>query len=323
MARVFVSGAAGFIGSHVVEALLGRGDEVVGVDNFDPYYDPSRKRANLAEVQQHPHARRFTFVEGSIGDRAMLKRIFGEFQPERIVHLAAMAGIRASMEQPHKYYDVNLNGTLNMLEAAREAKAGNFVFASTSSVYGNAVKLPFHEDDAADKPLAPYAASKRAAELLGHTYHHLYGQSFTALRFFTVYGPRNRPDMMAFKVVDAILNGKELPLYEGGKMYRDWTYVEDTVAGVLAAVDRPLGYEVVNLGRGEPVLLLDFVRRIEELVGKKARFRTEKKPDTDAQATHADIGKAKQLLGYAPKTSVNQGVERFWTWYQRAVLGAR
>lgn len=323
MARIIVTGAAGFIGSHLVEALLGRGDEVVGVDNFDPYYDPARKRANLAEVGQHAHARRFTFCEGSISDRGMLRRIFGEFQPEKVVHLAAMAGIRASMAEPHKYYDVNLTGTLNMVEAARDAKVQNFVFASTSSVYGNAVKLPFHEDDAADKPLAPYAASKRAAELLGHTYHHLYGLNFTALRFFTVYGPRNRPDMMAYKVADAILQGKELPLYEGGKMYRDWTFVEDTVAGVLAAVDRPLGYEVVNLGRGEPVLLLDFTRRIEELVGKKAKFRAEKKPDTDAQATHADIGKAKQLLGYAPKTSVAQGVERFWSWYQRAVLSAR
>jgi len=323
MARVLVTGAAGFIGSHVVEALLARGDEVLGLDNFDPYYDPARKRANLVEVQAHPQASRFRFVEGSILDRELLRGLFGDHGPQRVVHLAAMAGVRASMERPHRYYEVNLTGTLNLLEAARLAKAENLVFASTSSVYGNSEKLPFQESDAADRPLAPYAASKRAAELLGHTYHHLYGLNFTALRFFTVYGPRNRPDMMAFKLADALGSGAELPLYEGGQMLRDWTFVGDTVAGIVAAVDRPLGYEVLNLGRGEPVLLLDFVRQLERLAGRTARFSVQPRPDTDAQATHADIGKAQRLLGYAPRVSVAEGVERFWSWYQKAIRSNR
>jgi len=321
MARVLVTGAAGFIGSHLVEALLARGDTVLGLDNFDPYYDPARKRANLAEVAAHPRAAAFSLVDASVCDRGRLRSVMAEFRPERVAHLAGMAGIRASMEQPHKYYEVNLTGTLNLLDAAREVGAGNFVFASTSSVYGSGLELPFHEDAPADRPLAPYAASKRAAELLGSTYHHLYGIPFTALRFFTVYGPRNRPDMMAFKVVDAILNDRELPLYEGGRMYRDWTYVDNTVAGVLAALERPLGYAVVNLGRGEPVLLLDFVRHLEQLVGRRARFCVMPKPGTDASATHADIGKARQLLGYAPKVGFEAGVERFWRWYQGALLG--
>lgn len=320
MARILVTGAAGFIGSHVVEALLSRGDTVVGLDNFDPYYDPALKRANLAEIERHPRAGAFHMVEGSVTDPGLLRKLFAEDAPERVVHLAAMAGVRASMSQPHRYFEVNLTGTLNLLEAARVARVENLVFASTSSAYGNAVRLPFHESDPADRPLAPYAASKRSAELLGHSYHHLYGLNFTVLRFFTVYGPRNRPDMMAAKVVDALVHGKELPLYEGGRMYRDWTFVEDTVAGIVAAVDRPLGYEVINLGRGEPVLLLDFVRRLEELVGAKGKFAIEPKLESDAQATHADIGKARQLLGYAPKTSVHEGAARFWAWYQRARL---
>jgi UDP-glucuronate 4-epimerase len=314
-----VTGAAGFIGSHVVEALLSRGDEVVGLDNFDPYYDPARKRANLAEVAAHPQASRFRFVEGSITDRQLLQGLFGDFAPERVVHLAAMAGVRASMEQPHRYFETNLTGTLNLLEVARPTRSP-LVMASTSSVYGNCERLPFREEEAADRPLAPYAASKRAAELLGHTYHHLYGIPFTALRFFTVYGPRNRPDMMAFKVVDALLRDKELPLYEGGQMLRDWTYVDDTVSGIVAAAERPQGYQVMNLGRGEPVLLLDFVRSLEKRVGKTARFSSKPRPDTDAQATHADITLARERLGYAPQVSVGEGVERFWAWYQRAGL---
>jgi len=321
VARILVTGGAGFIGSHVVESLLTRGDEVVAIDNFDPYYDPVRKRANLAEVMVHPRAKSLSFVEGSITDRSLLRRVFGDFKPEKIVHLAAMAGVRASIDDPHKYYEVNLTGTLNLLDAARMVGTQGLVFASTSSAYGSSVKLPFHENDSSDRPLAPYAASKRAAELLGHTYHHLYGMPFTAMRFFTVYGPRNRPDMMAFKVVESILHGKAIPLYDNGNMYRDWTFVDDTVAGIVSAVDRPQGYAIINLGRGEPVLLRDFVGRLEDLIGRKAKVEVQPKPSTDVQATHADIGKAKQLLGYAPKVSVKEGVERLWTWYQRALLG--
>jgi UDP-glucuronate 4-epimerase len=319
--RVLVTGAAGFIGSHVAEALLSRGDQVIGLDNFDAYYDVSQKRANLAEVTAAPGANRFYFVEGDIRNRDLVNSIFASRNLDAVIHLAAMAGVRASIEQPDVYVDVNVSGTLNLLEAARVHGLGNFVFASTSSVYGNSVKLPFQEDMPADRQLSPYAATKRAAELLGHTYHHLYGQNFTAVRLFTVYGPRNRPDMLAFKVLQSIYTGQKLPLYSAGNMYRDWTYVSDIVAGIVAAADRPLGYELFNLGRGEPTLLLEFVQTIEELVGRKARFVAEPKLSSDASATHADVGKARQLLGYAPKVSILEGVTHCWSWYRRAVLG--
>jgi UDP-glucuronate 4-epimerase len=314
--RILVTGAAGFIGSHTVEAFLDRGDSVLGLDNFDAYYEVSRKHANVAHLKARPDASRLAFVEGDVRDQDLLGRIYCEWRPDVVVHLAAVAGVRASIEQPQLYFDVNVNGTLAILEAAREFNVRHVVLASTSSVYGNSVRLPFVEDDAADRPLAPYAASKRAAELLGHSYHHLYGIDFTALRFFTVYGPRNRPDMMAYKVLDSIFTGQQLPLYEGGQMYRDWTYVSDTVAGVVAAADHRVGFEVINLGRGEPVLLLDFVQRIEDLAGRRAQFVSRPKLGSDASATHADIGKARQLLGYAPKVSFNEGVARFWGWYR-------
>ncbi|MBI3182082.1 MAG: SDR family NAD(P)-dependent oxidoreductase [Myxococcales bacterium] len=318
--RVLVTGAAGFIGSHTSQALALRGDEVIGLDNFDDYYEPSRKRANLAEVEAAGGVR-FELVEGDVRDRSLVARLFAERRFDAVVHLAAMAGVRASMERPHFYFEVNVGGTLSLLEAAREQRAGNFVFATTSSVYGNDSKLPFTETEAADRPLAPYPASKRAGELLGHSYHHLYGLSFTGLRFFTVYGPRNRPDMMAFKLLDSVCSGREIPLYNGGQMHRDWTFIEDIVAGVVAAVDRPLGYEIINLGRGEPVLLNDFVRCVEELTGRKAQLRDRPMNDADAAYTFAGIEKARRLLGYAPKTSVRQGVEALWDWYQAAVLG--
>jgi UDP-glucuronate 4-epimerase len=229
-----------------------------------------------------------------------------------------MAGVRVSIDHPHLYFDVNLTGTLHLLEAARESRVGNFVFASTSSVYGATERIPFTEDDLCDRPLAPYATSKRAAEMLGFTFHHLYGLPFTALRFFTVYGPRGRPDMMAYKVADNICFGRQVPIYNGGQMHRDWTFIDDIVQGVVAAVDRPLGFEVINLGRGEPTLLADFIGLIEELASRKAALVPAPMPDTDIAYTHADISKARRLLGYAPTTSVREGVAAFWKWYQSA-----
>lgn len=321
--NVLVTGAAGFIGSHTVEALLARGDRVIGLDNLDSYYDIAQKRANLAEIEASSSAEHFSFIQGDIRDEQLVRRLFSERKLDVVIHLAAMAGVRASIEQPQMYFDVNMGGTLNLLEAARTHGLGQFVFASTSSVYGNSVRLPFHEDMPADRQLSPYAVTKRAGELLGHTYQHLYGQNFTALRLFTVYGPRNRPDMMAFKLLHSIFSGQELPLYGGGNMYRDWTYVGDTVSGILAAADRPLGYEIFNLGRGESVLLLQFVRTMEELVGRKAKLVAMPKLDLDAAATQADIGKARQLLGYAPKISIMDGIFHCWSWYRRAVLGVQ
>jgi UDP-glucuronate 4-epimerase len=201
------------------------------------------------------------------------------------------------------------------MDAARFNKVGNFVFASTSSVYGSTERIPFVETDSCDRPLQPYAAAKRAAEILGYTYHYLYDLNFTALRFFTVYGPANRPDMMPYLVADSIMKGKEIPLYEGGQMYRDWTYVDDITDGVMAAIDRPLGHEVINLGRGSPTLLKDFVQMIEDLAGKNANVVVKPKPAADVITTFADISKAAELLDYDPKIPVIKGVAAFWQWY--------
>jgi UDP-glucuronate 4-epimerase len=328
--RVLVTGAAGFIGSHAVAALLARGDSVVGIDNLNDYYAPARKRANLAAVAAGAGGERFTFHEADVRDRAAVAALVGRSRFDGVVHLAAMAGVRASVEDPALYYDVNVGGTLNLLDAlagrlpgTRRPDAGlSFVFASTSSVYGATPRIPFEESDPCDRPLSPYSASKRSVEMLGHTYHHLHGLSFTALRFFTVYGPRNRPDMMAYKVMDSIFSGRDVPLFNGGQMHRDWTFVADVVAGILAAVDRPLGYEVLNLGRGEPILLADFVGLIEELTGRRARLVPAPAPDSDVPYTYASIDKARSLLGYEPRVSAREGVGLFWDWYRRAVLDA-
>ena len=328
---ILVTGAAGFIGSHAVERLIRRGDRVIGLDNLNDYYDPSRKEANLREVTDEALANHwpgtFEFLKGDIRDRQMLADLFSDHQIDAIVHLAAMAGVRVSIDDPGLYYDVNVMGTLALLDAA-VGRIGNnqlpqkptFVFASTSSVYGNTQTVPFVPEDTCDRPLAPYAASKRASEMLGYTYHQLYGLDYTVFRFFTVYGPRGRPDMMAYKVLDNIFTGCDVPLYNNGNMYRDWTYVDDIVSGLVSAVDHPLGYEILNLGRGEPVLLSDFVKGIEQLAGRSAKLTSAPMLDADIAYTFADISKTKKLLQYDPQTSVPEGVERFWKWYQNAVL---
>lgn len=329
---LLVTGAAGFIGSHTVQALVSRGDRVVGLDNLNDYYDPARKLANLDEVRQalrqSGSGDAFTFIQGDIRNRQTVEEIFLSYEIEGIIHLAAMAGVRVSIENPHLYCDVNINGTLHLLDAAvgrigspaRRSSFPAFVFASTSSVYGNTQTIPFREDDPCDRPLAPYAASKKAGELLGYSYHHVYGLPFTAVRFFTVYGPRGRPDMMAYKVLDNIFFGNEVALYNSGNMYRDWTFVSDIVQGVVSAVDRPFGYEVINLGRGESVSLAEFVQVIEECAGKKANVVSAPMPEADIISTCADVSKARELLGYDPQFSVREGVSRFWAWYRKSVL---
>lgn len=316
--KVLVTGAAGFIGSHVAERLAQRGDTVIGLDNLNDYYAPRLKRANVAEVLSNigEHGS-FAFAQGDIRDTALLGRLFSEESLDVIVHLAAMAGVRASIRNPTLYYDVNVMGTLQLLEMAAKSNVRHFVFASTSAVYGATKRMPFVEDDLCVQPISPYAASKRAAELLGFTYHRLYGLNFTALRFFTVYGPRNRPDMLAFKIVESIYHQVEVPLYENGKLSRDWTFVNDVVEAVIAAVDRPLGYEIINIGRGHPILVADFVSLVEHMTGGKAVLKPAPKPDTDIDATFADISKARQLLGYQPSVSVEEGVKQLVEWYER------
>ncbi len=311
--KLLVTGAAGFIGSHLAGRLAQRGDEVVGLDNFNDYYDPARKRANAEALARHPT---FRMIEADIRDRAGMMALMADEGFDAIAHLAAMAGVRNAISHPDLYVEVNLNGTQNLLDAARAAGGvGNFVMASTSSVYGETEQIPFVETDACDRPLQPYAAAKRAAEILGYSYYHLFGQNFTALRFFTVYGPNGRPDMMAYLLADSIYKGKQIPLYDGGDMYRDWTFVEDIVSGIVAAVDRPLGYEIINLGRGEPVLLREFVDLMEELSGQEANVVSTPRLAADFVRNEADISKARQLLGYDPHVSVPEGVYRFWEWY--------
>ena len=313
-----------------MQALVERGDTVIALDNLNAYYDPARKRANLAELlSTASDPSRLTFVEGDIRDRQLVGRLFADNDFNAVVHLAAMAGVRASIENPGLYFDVNLTGSRVLLDAAvgqigqRRHRQPIFILASTSSVYGNTSQIPFVETDPCDRPLAPYAASKRAAELLGFTYHHLYALDVTVLRFFTVYGPRGRPDMMAYKVADSIFLGRSVPLFNGGQMYRDWTFVGDIVSGVVAATERPLGYEVFNLGRGEPVLLADFVRSIEEITGRKATLVPAPPPDTDIMSTHAYTAKAERLLGYRPAVSLRTGVQQFLAWYDGAVRQQR
>jgi len=322
MKKILLTGAAGFIGSNTASALLRRGDTVVGVDNLNDYYDPARKQANLEEVRATaPDPAKFIFHRADIRDEDAMEALYAERRFDAIIHLAAMAGVRASIEDPKLYLDVNLGGTLNLLEAGQRHGQPLFVFASTSSVYGRTKVIPFIETDRADRPLAPYPASKRAAELLGHSYFHLFGQNFTALRFFTVYGRRGRPDMMAYKVLDNIFHGTEVPLYNQGQMHRDWTYVDDIVQGIIAAADRPLGFETINLGRGQPTLLADFVRLIEDQAGKRSNLVDRPMPAADMEYTYANIERATELLGYAPTVTVEQGVQKFWTWYQEAVMG--
>lgn len=315
--KVLVTGAAGFIGSHLAEALLRRGDIVTGLDNFNDYYDPARKRANAARLARYD---RFTMIEADIRQRKRMLDLCAAEQFDAIAHLAAMAGVRYAVEHPEIYGEVNVNGTINLLDGARYNDVGNFVYASTSSVYGDTDQIPFLESDPCNRPLQPYAATKKAGELMGYTYHHLFGLNFTALRFFTVYGPSGRPDMMAYKVLDSIFSGRRIPYYNNGQMHRDWTYVEDTIAGVVAAVDRPLGYDVMNLGRGEPVLLADFVGLLQELAGNKANLEPQPMQPADVRTTCADISKAQRLLGFSPRISVDEGVTRFWNWYREEIL---
>jgi UDP-glucuronate 4-epimerase len=334
---VLVTGAAGFIGSHTAVRLLSRGEEVVGLDNLNPFYSPERKRSNLAEVaRQQTRSGQFQFVEGDVRDRALVTRLFEQHAFRSVIHLAAMVGARGSIENPWEYYDVNVNGTLNLLEAVRAQPAlsaapsaarassaalhkANFVLASTALVYGRTEQIPFVETDSADRPLSPYAASKRAAEMLGFTYHHLHGLDFNAVRFFTVYGPRGRPEMLAYKWLDSAFGGQALPYHNNGQMHRDWTFIDDIVSGIVAASERRLGYQLINLGRGEPVLLADFVETLEFVAGRKAQLEPVPMPESDVRYTYAGIGKAQQLLNYQPRISFEEGIQRFYSWYTEHV----
>ncbi len=313
-----VTGGAGFVGSQLARRLLDRGDKVVVIDNFNDYYDPAVKRRNIEWLGDSPD---LTVIEGDIRDVDLIERIHDDHPITHLAHMAAMAGVRASKEQTPLYMAVNVMGSMNLLEAAR--KRGiiqQAVLASTSSVYGETEVLPFVETDLADRPLASYPASKRSMELLGHTYYHLFKMNVTCVRFFNVYGPRGRPDMMPLRLMNAAFNGDEIPLFNNGEIHRDWTYIDDIVDGVLAALDRPLGYEVVNLGCGAPISLRDFVDIIEELTGREINKNPVPTPPTDPPITFCNNQKARDLLGFDPKTTVQDGLRKTWEWFHESEL---
>lgn len=317
MANILITGGAGFIGSHLTNALLQRGDRVTVLDNFNDYYSPARKRRNLAGALLQPN---FKLVTGDIRDAGLVERIFARDHVEKVVHIAAMAGVRRSIEQPLLYEDANLLGLTIILEACRRHAVESLVFASSSSVYGARARLPFREDDPADQPTSPYAATKRAGELLCHTYHALCGLPITCLRFFTVYGPRGRPDMAPYLFTERVIAGEPIQMFGDGSTTRDYTYVDDIVTGVIAAIDAGLPFEIINLGNSSPVALRDFIAMIEEVTGREAIIHRNGPYAGDVPYTLADISKARRLLRYEPDTPVRDGLRRFVTWYREEVL---
>jgi len=312
-----VTGGAGFIGSHVADLLMGRGDNVVVVDEMNDYYDPRIKESNLEELLRK-YGARCVFYKGDICDKEFITDIFTRECPTHICHLAARAGVRASILDPYVYVHSNIEGTTRLLDLARQFGVVNFVYASSSSVYGNSDKDLLTEDDAVAKPVSPYAATKKACELLAYTFHHLYGLNTTGLRFFTVYGPRGRPDMAPFKFIHRVFNNVPIQQYGDGSTSRDYTFISDIAEGVVAAIDTPLGYEVINLGNGRPYRLKDFISLVERCVGQQAVIQVMPEQPGDVDRTCADISKARSLLGYAPKVTFEEGIRKTTEWYRAA-----
>lgn len=309
--NVLVTGAAGFIGSHLCERLLLEGCHLVGLDNFDEFYDPQIKRDNITSCLND---KGFELVEGDIREIDCVEGIFGKGRIDVVVHMAAKAGVRPSLENPRGYADVNVNGTVALLEAAKRYGTKKFIFASSSSVYGNNKKIPFCETDCVDFPVSVYAATKKAGELICHTYSDLYDIDITCLRLFTVYGPRQRPDLAIHKFVRLIESGKAIPVYGDGSMRRDFTYIDDVINGVVAAIERCKGYEIYNLGESRPVRLDELISEIEKVLGKKAVIERLPLQPGDVIQTYADLSKAKERLGYEPSTKLSVGLVRFVEW---------
>ncbi len=309
MKKVFITGVAGFIGSNLARTLLEQDFTVSGIDNFDNFYDPGIKRKVVEKLKSYPG---FKIFEGDIRDRKLLDHIFETENPELVIHLAARAGVRPSIEDPELYYDVNVTGTLVLLEAMRKAGLKDLLFASSSSVYGNNKKVPFSESDAVDNPISPYAATKKAGELLCYTYHHLYNFNIFCLRFFTVYGPGQRPEMAIQQFGRKITEGLPITLFGDGTTRRDYTFVEDIVAGIIAAAGKLDGYQILNLGNSDTISLIDLVRGIEETLGRKALIEWQPMQPGDVEITYADISKARNLIGYKPDYPVKKGLKKMF-----------
>jgi len=311
---VLVTGGAGFIGSHVMERLVAGGSEVICLDNFDDFYSPAIKRANIRPLVERGHVRLY---EGDILDRDFCLRIFRNHRIEAIIHLAARPGVRASLANPRLYQQLNCGGTLSLLELARDFEVGKFVFGSSSSVYGDRSEVPFHEEDGACHPVSPYAASKRAAELFCYNFHHLYGLPVVCLRLFTVYGPRQRPEMAIHKFTRLVDQGQPIKMFGDGSSERDYTYIADIVEGILRAQEAKLDFETINLGGSHPYRLDYLVRLIEKNLGRKAQVRHLPEQPGDVRVTYADVTKAGKVLGYKPTVSLEEGIASFVHWYRQ------
>lgn len=317
-----ITGAAGFIGSHLCERLLEQGDRVVGYDNFDPYYEEELKEANIREVLSNPG---FKLVRGDILDLSSVYRLFQEFEPDKLVHLAAKAGVRPSLEDPAGYQRVNVEGLTNVLQAAHRIGVNQLVLASSSSVYGANTKIPFNEDDPVNHPISPYAASKRAGELIAAVYHHLYGMHIASLRFFTVYGPRQRPDMAIAKFCRRAMDGVPIEMYGDGATQRDYTFIDDIIDGVVASLDRvgDFGFEIINLGNSQTVSLAYLIETIYKALDISPNIIRRPMQPGDVEITYADVSKAARLLGYHPHTSIEHGLAKYVEWLKGTPPGGR
>ena len=315
MGNILVTGGAGFIGSHLSERLLRGGESVLCLDNFDNYYDPGIKMRNVERIKkQFPD--HFEVIPGDIRNPEQLRNLFGKNKIDVIVHLAARAGVRPSVEQPLLCQDVNIRGTLALLEACKEVEIKNVVFASSSSVYGENQRVPFSEKDLDIQPISPYGATKRTGELLCYSYHHLYGMTIACLRIFTAYGPRQRPDMAIHKFTRMIDQGEKVPIFGDGSSRRDYTYVDDLIEGILGALHHHRGFEIYNLGESQTTSLNELIGLIEKNLGKKAQIERMTTQPGDVSITYADIEKAKTKLGYRPKVDMEEGIKRFVEWYK-------
>jgi len=317
---ILVTGAAGFIGMHCSAKLLAQGHHVIGIDNLNDYYDPRLKQARLAPLNAHPG---FRFIETDIANRDALEKLFTEVRPERVLHLAAQAGVRYSLKNPHAYVQSNLVGFVNMLEGCRHHGVQHLVYASSSSVYGANTKVPFAVGDSVDHPVSLYAATKKSNELMAHSYSHLYGLPTTGLRFFTVYGPWGRPDMSPWLFTSAILEGRTIDVFNHGKMQRDFTYIDDIVEGTLRVLDRaPSGappYQLYNIGNHQPVELMDFIGTLERVLGREAKKNFLPMQPGDVPVTYADTDDLRRDVGFAPSTPLSQGLQHWADWYRSYV----